>query len=135
MKRGMSDIAEQTLFTAISALIEQARATVVAQANHTATMLYWEIGNTINTAILQEKRAEYGKRIVSALATQLQEKFGRTFELRNLRRMMQFADQFPDWEIVSPLATQLTWSHFIELLPLKRWRRNCFTPRRLPDNA
>jgi predicted nuclease of restriction endonuclease-like (RecB) superfamily len=33
--------------------------------------------------------------------------------------MMQFADVFPDLEIVSPLATQLNWSHFIELLPLK----------------
>ena len=120
MKSGMnSNAPEPSLFVEISALIEQAKATVVAQANHTATMLYWEIGNMINTAILQEKRAEYGKRIVSALATQLQEKFGRTFELRNLRRMMQFAEQFPSWEIVSPLATQLSWSHFIELLPLK----------------
>jgi len=120
MKRGMNDnTPESALFAEISALIEQGRGAVVAQANHTATMLYWQIGNIINTAVLQEKRAEYGKRIVSALATQLQEKFGRTFELRNLRRMMQFADQFSDWEIVSPLATQLRWSHFIELLPLK----------------
>jgi hypothetical protein len=27
--------------------------------------------------------------------------------------MMQFADQFPDKKIVSPLATQLTWTHFV----------------------
>jgi predicted nuclease of restriction endonuclease-like (RecB) superfamily len=110
---------EPSLFAEISALIEQARNAAVAQANHTATMLYWKIGNMINTAVLQEKRADYGKRIVSTLATQLQGKFGRTFELRNVRRMMQFADQFPNCEIVSPLATQLSWSHFIELLPLK----------------
>jgi len=32
--------------------------------------------------------------------------------------MMQFADEFPDLKIVTPLATQLSWSHFIELLPL-----------------
>jgi predicted nuclease of restriction endonuclease-like (RecB) superfamily len=112
-------LAEPSLFAEISTLIEQARGAVVAQANHTATMLYWKIGKIINTTILRETRAEYGKRIVSTLATQLQEKFGRSFELRNLRRMMQFAEQFPDWEIVSTLATQLTWSHFIEILPLK----------------
>ena len=32
---------------------------------------------------------------------------------------MQFAEQFPDFEIVSPAATQLSWSHFVEILPLE----------------
>ena len=120
MKRDMTDNTPETsLFTEISALIEQGRNAVVSQANHTATMLFWKIGNIINTAVLQEKRAEYGKQIVSTLATQLREKFGRTFELRNLHRMIQFAEQFQDIEIVSTLSAQLSWSHFIELLPLK----------------
>ncbi|MCL2134644.1 MAG: PDDEXK nuclease domain-containing protein [Candidatus Bathyarchaeota archaeon] len=56
---------------------------------------------------------------MSQLATQLTTKYGRSFEMRNLRRMMQFSEQFPDFEIVSPLATQLSWSHIIEVLPLK----------------
>jgi hypothetical protein len=44
---------EQTLFTDISALVEQAKATVAAQANHTATRLYyWQIGGMSNTLIL-----------------------------------------------------------------------------------
>jgi hypothetical protein len=47
------------------------------------------------------------------------EKYGDAFELRNLRRMIQFSELFPDIEIVSPLATQLSWSHFVELLSLK----------------
>ena len=33
--------------------------------------------------------------------------------------MMQFAEQFPDAKILSPLATKLSWSHFVELLPVK----------------
>jgi predicted nuclease of restriction endonuclease-like (RecB) superfamily len=49
----------------------------------------------------------------------LTEKYGRSFEARNLRRMMQFAQQFPDIEIVSALATQLSWAHVVEVLPLK----------------
>ncbi len=44
--------------------------------------------------------------IVTTLATQLVASYGRSFEARNLRRMMQFAEQFPDFGIVSPLATQ-----------------------------
>ena len=34
------------------------------------------------------------KRIVSMLATQLQERYGRNFEEKNLRRMLQFAGNF-----------------------------------------
>jgi hypothetical protein len=33
--------------------------------------------------------------------------------------MMQFAEQFADFGIVSPLATQLSWSHVVEVLALK----------------
>ncbi|MFN5170194.1 MAG: DUF1016 N-terminal domain-containing protein [Cyclobacteriaceae bacterium] len=32
---------------------------------------------------------------------------------------MQFSSQFSDFEIVSTLSTQLSWSHIVELLPLK----------------
>lgn len=44
---------------------------------------------------------------------------GREFSARNLRRMMQFAQLMPDLQIVSPLATQLSWTHFQEVLSLK----------------
>ena len=33
--------------------------------------------------------------------------------------MMQFAEQFSDFEIVSPSATHLSWAHIVEVLPLK----------------
>ena len=33
--------------------------------------------------------------------------------------MMQFAKEFPDYQIVSAVSTQLTWSHIVEILPLK----------------
>jgi len=33
--------------------------------------------------------------------------------------MMQFTELFPDIEIVVPLARQLSWSHFIAIIPLK----------------
>lgn len=38
----------------------------------------------------------------------------RGFQERNIRRMMQFAELFPDFQIVSELSTQLSWSHFID---------------------
>ncbi len=83
------------------------------------TIVYWQIGNTLNTHILNNERAEYAKQIVQTLSNQLTEKYGRTFALRNLQRMMQFADLFPDYSIVSPLVTQLSWTHFVTLLSIK----------------
>jgi len=47
------------------------------------------------------------------------EKYGHTFEIHNIRRMIRFADKFDNIAIVTPLAAQLSWSHIIELLPLK----------------
>ncbi|MCL2517188.1 MAG: PDDEXK nuclease domain-containing protein [Oscillospiraceae bacterium] len=110
---------EQILFEKISAMIEQSRRTIYVHASGATVMLFWEIGRHINSDILENKRADYGKKIVSALSTQLKEKHGSSFAVRNLRRMMQFAEQFPNFEIVSMTSTQLCWSHFIEVLPLK----------------
>ena len=117
---------EQKLFNDLSQLIEKSKQFVVVQANSVMTMLFWNVGKRINEDILQNKRADYGKQIVATLAQQLTEKYGKNFELRNLRRMMQFAEQFSDLEIVSPLATQLSWTHFVELMPLKDEKARLF---------
>jgi len=117
---------EQTLLSDLSQLIEQSKQFVIVQANSVMTMLFWNIGKRINEDVLQNKRADYGKRIVSTVSTQLTAKYGKNFAPRNLRRMMQFAEQFSDLEIVSPLATQLSWSHFVELLPLKELEARLF---------
>ena len=114
-----TNLSEQSLLDDVSRLIERSRQHVAAQANSTLTMLFWNIGKRINEVFLQNKRADYGKQTVSTLSAQLQNKYGRSFEARNLRRMMQLAEQFQDEQIVSALSTQLNWSHFVELLPLK----------------
>lgn len=33
--------------------------------------------------------------------------------------MLKFAELFPDKQIVATLSQQLSWSHFVEILPLK----------------
>ncbi|MCL1994741.1 MAG: DUF1016 N-terminal domain-containing protein [Defluviitaleaceae bacterium] len=109
----------QILFRKISTLIEQSRRTMYTQISSATVLLFWEIGRHINRDILENKRGDYGKKIVSTLSTQLAEKYGRSFEEKNLRRMLQFAEQFLDEEIVVTLSRQLSWSHFLALIPLK----------------
>ena len=110
---------QESLITDLRTLINETRNKVALIVNTEITLLYWHIGKRINEEVLGNQRAEYGKQIVSTVSTQLTKEYGRGFELRNLRRMMQFAELFPDFQIVAPLARQLSWSHFIELLSIK----------------
>lgn len=110
---------QESLITDLRTLINEARNKVALIVNTEITLLYWHIGKRINEEVLGNQRAEYGKQIVSTLSTQLTKEYGRGFELRNLRRMMQFAELFPDFQIVATASQQLSWSHFIELLSIK----------------
>lgn len=111
---------QQSLLHDLRHIINDARTRVASTANSELTLMYWHIGERINRETLHYQRAEYGKQIVSTVSTQLQEEYGnRGFELRSIRRMMQFAQKFPEEQIVSAMSTQLTWSHIIEVLPMK----------------
>ena len=69
--------------------------------------------------MLENQRAEYCKQIVVTVSRQLTVHYGRSFEEKNLRRMMQFAQVFEDESIVVSLIRQLSWTHFIALIPIK----------------
>jgi len=125
-KRGM-------LLADLRQLIAAARQDVARQVNSTLASLYWHVGQRIHRDILNEKRAEYGEQIVSAVGRQLDVEFGRGFGEKNLRRMIQFAEVFPDQKIVVALIRQLSWTHFLRLIPIEdplkrsdsRHRRRC----------
>ena len=105
-------------------LILTAREAVARTVNAGLTLLYWEIGTRIRRDILQEKRAEYGEKIVHALSAKLEAEFGRGFGERNLARMVKFAEAFPDPNILTALRTKLGWTHFRRIIylddPLQR---------------
>ncbi len=106
----------ENLLVDIQQLIINTRESVAVTVNTALTMLYWKIGKRIREEILDEKRAEYGKQIVSTLSRELKAKFGSGFSEKNLRHMMKFSDAFSDRQIVSTLSRQLSWSHFKEII-------------------
>lgn len=118
-KSDSSEFEEQALFYEISQLIEQSKKQFALQTNSAVTFLFWQIGRRINEFVLKQKRADYGKEIVVTLSRQLAAKYGRNFEDKNLRRILQFAEQFNDVEIVVTLSRHLSWSHILAILPLK----------------
>ena len=105
-------------------IIDSARSHVAATANYELTAMYWNIGNRINRDVLNNERAEYGKQIVATVARQLQEEYGtKGFDEKSIRRMMQFAQTFPDFQIVATLSRKLSWSHFVIVMPLRQQKR------------
>ena len=104
----------------VRSMISQTRDGVARTVNTGMTFLYWRIGKRIQLEVLQNERAEYGKEIVSTLSRQLVEEFGNGFSEKNLRRMVQFAEVFPNSEIVVSLIRQLSWTHILALIPLKK---------------
>lgn len=110
---------ETALLERIAAIIENRKALAGSYANREITLMYWEIGNLINSFVLSGERGAYGKKIVATLSQQLVSAYGKSFERTKITRMIKFAELFPNIEIVATLSQQLSWSHFVEIIPLK----------------
>ena len=76
-------------------------------------LTYFEVGK-----LLSEAGKEYGKNIIGSYAEKLINEVGKKYNRSTLFRMKQFYNIFSD-EKVAPLAQQLTWSHYRELITLK----------------
>lgn len=101
-------------------LIASTRQTVAQGVNSALVLLYWHIGQRIRADMLKSKRAEYGAEILPTLSAKLVPDFGQGFSPRNLARMISLAEAFPDSRVLVTLSKELGWSHFVELLPLKK---------------
>lgn len=117
------------LFADIRKLIEASRSAVAQTVNAGLTMLYWNIGKRINQEILINGRAEYGEQILPTLSAKLEKEYGNGFSKRILKRRVDFNCFFPDFQIVVSLIRQLSWTHFIALIPIKIISNAIFMPK------
>jgi predicted nuclease of restriction endonuclease-like (RecB) superfamily len=109
-------------------VIESARQQTARAVNSALVLMYWQIGRRIREDVLQNERAEYGGEIVATVSRQLTVEYGKGFDKRNLHYMMRFAEQFPDEQIVNALRSQLSWTHFRELISIEpRLKRDFYT--------
>ena len=122
---------DDLLLKDLADIIAQGKKQLVSQVNSVLTLTYWHVGKRVNEYVLHNGRAAYGKEIVVTVARQLVADYGKSFEERNLRRMMQFATVFPDFQIVTSLMSQLSWTHFIELFPLKTIEERMFYAQKI----
>ena len=117
--RPTPQVNETALLEDLRSLILSARQRISVVANSTTTILFWHLGQRLLKENLQNQRAAYGKQILATVSRELTAEFGRGFSYATVNRAIQFSELFPDPEIVSTLSTQLSWSHCMELLPIK----------------
>lgn len=126
----------QILFSEIRQLIDAAKQRAAVVINAEITMLYWQVGDRIQTEILKRQRAEYGKQVITELSQHLTQTYGKGWSERQLRYCILIAEVFPDREILHTLCAKLSWSHlklimgiddqlkrnfYIEITQLENW--------------
>jgi len=108
------------LFADIKTLIEQSKLQVAVAVNSKMTMLYWQVGKRIAAELQDKSRSSvYGKEVTSNLCKELSEEYGSTFAEKNVRRMMQFYNVFPEEKIVVSLIRKLSWTHILAVIPIE----------------
>ena len=105
------------LYQDIRDILLSARAQVRQAVNTTMVQAYWQVGRLIvEDEQGGEKRAEYGKRVLSDLSRRLTADFGKGFSAKSLWNYRQFYLEFP---ILSTAWRELHWSHFRMLMRIK----------------
>lgn len=114
IRSGTSEPVE-TAFAEVVGLIEQARQRAYQAVDSELVGLYWRIGQYISAKLAA---AVWGEGVVDSLAQHLARTMPgqRGFTRRNLFRMRQFYEVYSADEKVTPLVTQLPWTHNLIIL-------------------
>lgn len=111
------NLPDNKLYNSIISLIETAKGETAVYVNAKISILYWNIGNIINSEFLQKGRADYGSEIIATLSQQLTKNYGRGYSYSALTRMSKIANCFTK-ENIATLSQQLSYSHLVELVSI-----------------
>jgi predicted nuclease of restriction endonuclease-like (RecB) superfamily len=104
------------LLNSLVSLIDKTRHKVATTVNQELTLLYWNIGKTINDAILNNSRADYGKKIIPELSMALSQRYGIGFNKRNIQTFIKLNVVIEDVTILHSVSTKLSWTHLRNLI-------------------
>ena len=106
-----------TLLSDVRSIVEQGLQRAYQGVNVVMVKTYWQVGRRIVEEEQQgEKRAEYGKQIISLLSEDLSKSYSKGFTARDLRSYRQFYLSFKDLEICHSRVPNLSWTHFRTML-------------------
>lgn len=108
----------EKLFENVRTVIESSRSLAYKAVNTLMVESCWNIGKLIVEEEQKGKyRAEYGKKLVEALAKRLQAVYGKGYDKSNLWYMRQFYRVF---NIFDAVRRELSWTHYRLLLRVEK---------------
>lgn len=105
------------LYKDIKEKIVNSRTKMLKQIDTTMVEVYWYVGKITSELYIKSSDGIYGKRIINALSKKLIKDLGNGFSEVSIRRMRRFYECYPIW---SAVPTELSWSHFQELIRIDR---------------
>jgi predicted nuclease of restriction endonuclease-like (RecB) superfamily len=105
----------QNLLLEVKQMVTQSQVAAITKVNQELLTLYYQIGTLI---LEKQKQKGWGSKVIDTLSQDLLVDFPtlKGFSVRNLKNMRKFADAYPDFLIVQPVAAQLSWTHHVTLL-------------------
>ena len=104
------------LYNQIVELLNSARQRVIQNVNKTMVDTYFEIGKVIVEKEQQgDKKAEYGKNLITGLSKRLTTEFGKGFSTTNIKQMRSFYLAYQKGQTLSDEFV-LSWSHYLKLM-------------------
>ncbi len=113
------------IFAGVEQLIIAAQKRVAVFVNAETTLLYWGIGNYINSEMKDTDVSGYGKQILATLSQQLTQSYGKGYTYTALTRMCKVANTL-DGQIIATVSQLLSWSHLIELASIENETKRDF---------
>ena len=123
---------DETFYTSIKELLEQARKRAYQNIQNEMVSAYWQIGKMIIEKQDGQERAKYGDGLIKELSIKMTKDFGKGFDVTNLKRMRQFYTLFRKGATV---RHQLSWSHYKLLIGVEgEEARNFYTNEAINGN-
>jgi predicted nuclease of restriction endonuclease-like (RecB) superfamily len=124
---------DQSFIQDIKTIWHGARNKAYTLVNRAMIDAYWDMGRRI---VEEEQkgyhRAEYGGFLLKALASQLTLQLDKALDERELRRIRQFYQLFPDR---GDLRAELTWTHYRYLLRIENPRARAYYLREAAEQS
>jgi predicted nuclease of restriction endonuclease-like (RecB) superfamily len=112
------------VYLRVKDILDEARSHAFQAVNRAMVAAYWQIGRVIvEDEQAGQRRADYGKRVVSELSARLKAEFGKGFDPSNLSMMRAFYLAYPIFDAV---RQELSWTHYRLLLRVEKSEARAF---------
>lgn len=116
----ITTINHEILFHDLTEVIDKKHNDLLRVCNSELIILFWKVGQELNRLDKKEKLT------IRLISNRLVANYGQYFSDKNLKKMRQFAQEFPDLTSVIRIAPFLSWEYIIALLKINSFEAKLF---------